>query len=647
MSCIENKTKLITIKEYPSPVNTNLWLNYTKESTVFKIWSPTEDNVQLHLYKMGNDGAPLKTILMNSVENGVWEIKLNGDLNGTYYTYQVQINGQRLKETPGIYAQAVGVNGKRGMVLDLETTNPSDWETDKGPQINYPNEAIIYEMHIRNMTIHPKSGSHYPGKYIGLVEHGTKEPSGLSTGIDHIKDMGFTHVHLLPTFDYQSVDESNLKFPQFNWGYDPQNYNVPEGSYSTNPFKAEIRIKEFKKMVQSFHNNGIGVIMDVVYNHTALTENSNFNLEFPEYYYRYNLDGTPSNASECGNETASEKDMMRKYMIESVLYWAKEYHIDGFRFDLMGIHDIETMNEITNAVKDLNPNIIIYGEGWTAGDSLLPIEKSALKQNMREMPKLAVFSDEIRDGIKGSVFDFESPGFVSGAKNMEESVKMGIVGCIEHSQINFEDIHYSKKPWAIEPWQSVIYTSCHDNNTLYDKLKISRIDASESDIIKMDKLANAIVLTSQGIPFIHGGAEMLRTKLNEHNSYNLPDSINQMDWSLKAKNKNVVDYYKNLIALRKEHPAFKMTSSQDVRNNLKFEKTEKGLISYQISNNANGDTWKNILVVYNANEIKVSYKMQGTWNLAVSGNEFFFDNNSVVINSVDIPPISMAILFQY
>lgn len=647
MSCIENKTKSITIKEYPSPVNTNLWLNYTKESTVFKIWSPTADNLQLHLYKMGNDGAPLKTILMNSVENGVWEIKLNGDLNGTYYTYQVQINGQRLKETPGIYAQAVGVNGKRGMVLDLETTNPSDWETDKGPQINYPNEAIIYEMHIRNMTIHPKSGSHYPGKYIGLVEHGTKEPSGLSTGIDHIKDMGFTHVHLLPTFDYQSVDESNLKFPQFNWGYDPQNYNVPEGSYSTNPFKAEIRIKEFKKMVQSFHNNGIGVIMDVVYNHTALTENSNFNLEFPEYYYRYNLDGTPSNASECGNETASEKDMMRKYMIESVLYWAKEYHIDGFRFDLMGIHDIETMNEITNAVKDLNPNIIIYGEGWTAGDSLLPIEKSALKQNMREMPKLAVFSDEIRDGIKGSVFDFESPGFVSGAKNMEESVKMGIVGCIEHSQINFEDVHYSKKPWAIEPWQSVIYTSCHDNNTLYDKLKISRIDASESDIIKMDKLANAIVLTSQGIPFIHGGAEMLRTKLNEHNSYNLPDSINQMDWSLKAKNKNVVDYYKNLIALRKEHPAFKMTSSQDVRNNLKFEKTEKGLISYQISNNANGDTWKNILVVYNANEIKVSYKMQGTWNLAVSGNEFFFDNNSVVINSVDIPPISMAILFQY
>ncbi len=644
-SCSPEQRTYTRFEEYPTPAEANLWLDYTGEATTFKIWSPTAEEVKLNFYKTGNGGAAFENHILTADKNGIWSKKIDGDLDGTYYTYQVKANGGWLNETPGIYAQAVGVNGHRAMVLDLESTNPEGWKNDRGPKLNYSNEAIIYELHIRDMTIHPNSGSTMPGKYLGLIEEETRGPEGISTGIDHLKELGITHVHLLPTYDHYSIDETKLDSAQFNWGYDPQNYNVPEGSFSTDPFKAEVRIREFKQMVKTFHDNGIGVILDVVYNHTGKTDESNFNQEVPGYYYRFREDGTYSDAAACGNETASERTMMRKFILESVEYWAKEYHLDGFRFDLMGIHDIVTMNEVAKKLKEVNSNIFVYGEGWTAGDSPLPEEKRALKKHMQQMSNVSAFSDDLRDGLKGSVFEDMDTGFVSGKPNMEESLKFGIVGSIEHPQVDYESVNYSNAPWTTNPWQAISYVSCHDNHTVYDKLKISRPEATENEIIAMDKLANAIVLTSQGTAFIHAGAEMLRTKNDEHNSYNLPDTINQIDWNRKITHSDVVAYYKNLIALRKAHPAFRMTSGEDVRKNLEFKKVESGLLSFELKNNANNDVWKDILVIYNSHINQVPYELEGKWELAVLGDDF--DIGKSVDGRLILPKISMAVLFRH
>ena len=645
ISCKTQK-KTTDFDSYPTPINENLWHNYTKESTVFKLWSPNAKEIVLRLFKTGNSSEAFTANPLKKEAIGIWQLKVDGDLNGTYYTYQVKIDNLWLSETPGIYAKAVGVNGNRAMVLDLEKTNPKEWNKDKGPQINYLNEAIIYELHIRDMTIHPKSGSSLPGSYFGLVEKSTKGPANVTTGIDHLKELGITHVHLLPTFDHYSIDETNLNTPQFNWGYDPQNYNVPEGSFSSDPFNAEVRIKEFKQMVKAFHDNGIGVILDVAYNHTGKTEEANFNQEVPEYYYRHWQDGSYADAASCGNETASERAMMQKFIIESMTYWTKEYHLDGFRIDLMGIHDIETMNKISEAVKKINPDALLYGEGWTAKDSPLPEEKRALKKHMQQLPQIAAFSDDIRDGIKGSVFDDESSGFVSGAKDTEESIKFGIVGAIQHPQLDYEKVNYSNAPWTLEPWQSINYASCHDNHTLFDKLKISKPEADTEELIGMDKLANAIVLTSQGTPFLHAGVEMLRTKNGEHNSYNLPDSINQIDWDWKVQHKEVFEYYKNLISLRKAHPAFKMNNATDVVNHLKFNTVEDGIVSYSIEDNANDDNWKNILVIYNATNNVIYHDIKGTWQEAVSGDNFDLKGKRRLKNKIEVPPLSMYIAFQ-
>lgn len=647
LSCSQRKTSFKSLDDFPT-TEESLWLDYSKERTIFKIWSPTAQEVKLNFYEKGDGGESTAMHKLNPDANGLWTKEIMGDLNGTYYTYQVQVENKWLDETPGTYAQAVGVNGKRAMVLDLESTNPYGWETDKGPELKYPNEAIIYELHIRDLTIHPDAGSSYPGKYLGLIEKGTKSTQDVSTAIDHMKELGITHVHLLPTYDHYSIDETNLDKPQFNWGYDPQNYNVPEGSFSTNPFDAEVRIKEFKQMIKTFHDNGIGVILDVVYNHTGRTEKSNFNLENPDYYYRFREDGSYSDAAACGNETSSDRPMTQKFILESVKYWAEEYHLDGFRFDLMGIHDIETMNKVATAVKEINPNIFVYGEGWTAGDSPLPEEKRALKKHILQMPQISAFSDDIRDGLKGSVFEDESTGFVSGAKGMEESVKFGVVGSIQHPQIDYSKVNYSKAPWANEPWQAISYVSCHDNHTIYDKLQVSRRDAKESDRIKMNKLATAVVLTSQGTSFLHAGSEMLRTKNEEHNSYKSPDSVNQIDWKRKVKYKEVFEYYRNLIKLRKDHPGFRMTSAEDVRNNLEFKRVEDGIVSYQIKNNANGDSWKTICVIYNANpEVKKFVLEPGLWNIAVYNDRFSNDKGyTAPPGMIRIPATSMVVLYK-
>ena len=631
---------------YPEPILENLWPVYTPAVTTFKLWSPVAEEVVLRLYDKGDGGTAKEKLPMQKGLQGLWTLQVKKDLKGVYYTFQVKTAGKWLAETPGIYAIAVGVNGQRAMVVDMNATNPKGWKKDKGPAVKTPNEIVLWEAHVRDITSHPNSGSKHAGKFLGLVESGTKTKDGKATGIDHIKELGATHVHLLPAFDYRSVDESKLNKPQFNWGYDPQNYNVPEGSYASDPYRAEVRIKEFKQMVKGFHDKGLGVVLDVVYNHTGHTEGSNFNLEVPGYYYRQTPEGKYSDASACGNETASERAMMRKYIIESCKFWAKEYHLDGFRFDLMAIHDLETMNQLTAELKKINPNIIIYGEGWTAGKSPLSDAQKALKANTHKLTHTAAFSDDLRDAIKGSVFDDKSTGFVSGAKATEESIKFGVVGSIPHKQVNAKQVNYSKDFWAREPWQAISYVSCHDNMTLFDKLKVSNPKASLEDLKKMNLLSDAIVLTSQGTPFLHAGAEMLRTKNGEHNSYNKPDAVNQIDWSWKTTHQDVFRYYQQLIALRKAHPAFWMPTAQMVNQHLEFLPTEPGLVGYQLKDHAHDDTWKNILVYYNGRTTPARVPLQGNWTVAAEGATIKEKGLRGVSGTVEVPAVSMMILFQ-
>ncbi|GJM62193.1 type I pullulanase [Persicobacter diffluens] len=646
ISCGPAVPKFDSYLDYPE-YHGDLWPEFSPEKSTFKVWSPTATAVDLHFYEKGEGGSPVETISMlkSNEKNGLWKLVVNGNQEGRFYTYQVHIGKEMLEETPGIYAQAVGVNGKRAQVIDLTKTNPEGWEADKRPLLARPNDIILYELHVRDVTISETSGSQYPGKFLGLVEKGTKSPEGLATGIDHIKEMGVTHVHLLPAFDYRSVDESKLDEPQFNWGYDPQNYNVPEGSYATNPYEPAVRIREFKEMVKGFHEKGIRVVLDVVYNHTGFTDEANFNLESPGYYYRHNEDGTFSDASACGNETASEHPMMRKYIIESCKYWAKEYHLDGFRFDLMAIHDIETMNQLSAELKEIDPSIYVYGEGWNAAASPLPADEQALKINTTQLTDVAAFSDDMRDAVKGSVFYDEESGYIGGQFDLKESIKFGIVGAIQHDQINYNKINYSKAPWANKPSQCVNYVSCHDNQTLYDKLKIANPKASEATIQKLDRLAATMILTSQGVPFLHAGSEMLRTKGGEHNSYNKPDAINQIDWNWKSQHQDIVSYYKGLIQLRKNHPAFRMLTAEMIQNNLEFMDTPEAVVAYKISNYANLDEWKEIIVIFNADAGQQTINLpRGYWSLVGDGKQIKERGIKREVREVKVPAHTAYIL---
>ena len=521
-----------------------------------------------------------------------------------------------------------------------------------GPRVKNQTDAIIYEVHIRDISMDPNSGIQLKGTYKGFVEPGTKSAEGEATGIDHLKEMGVTHVHILPMYDFATVDETRMKdenYNKFNWGYDPKNYQVPEGSYSTDPYSGTLRIEEMKEMIKALHDAGIGVIMDCVYNHTYSLDDSCFTKTVPGYYYRQTADGSVANTSGCGNDTASERSMFRKYMIDSVTYWAKEYHIDGFGFDLMGIHDIETMNLIREELDKINPEIIMYGEGWDLGN-VLPQEKEALKVNMKDMnTRIAAFSDDMRDGLKGHVFTADSGGFVNyngkwkkGDGNpytmaeLKELVKSGIVASTKHDGIDYSKIYYSSGTWAKEPTQTVNYVSCHDNNTLWDRIWLSQPDASEEERIKMDKMANFFVLTSQGISFIHAGEEMLRTKPSanfnpedgitvedfDENSYKSPDSVNQIVWSRKSQYKDVVEYYKGLIKLRSEHPAFRMPTAAEIQEKLKFLDTNDSTIAYTITGNANGDKWNTIVVAANAGTEETEIELPGdNWVVVVNGEE--------------------------
>lgn len=605
--------------KYPSYYGSDLELVYTPEQSVFTLWAPSADRVRLNLYASGEEGDPEEHVEMEKAGYGTWRIHIDRDLKGSFYTFQIEKNGKWLNETPGIWAKAVGINGNRAAVIDWNETNPDGWESDRSPELKMYSDIILYELHHRDFSIAPDSGIENKGKFLALTETGTKTPEGEATGLDHLKELGVTHIHILPSFDFATVDETKLDENRYNWGYDPKNYNVPDGSYSTDPANPVVRIREFKEMVKSLHQNGFRIVLDVVYNHTASTDHSNFDLTVPGYFYRQNADGSYSNASGCGNETASEREMVRHYIIESVKFWAREYHIDGFRFDLMGIHDIETMNRLRSELLEIDPTIFVYGEGWVAADSPLPFEQRAVKENVGQMEGIGVFNDEFRDGLKGSTFDEQEPGYASGNINGHfEPVKYGIVGGTDHPQVDYGGLLYCNAPYAGAPSQMINFVSCHDGYTLVDKLKLSvQGDHAADELIPIDKLVHTVLLTAQGIPFIRSGEEIMQDKQGEPNSYKSPDSINRIDWSLKAKNREVFDFIRGLIALRKAHPAFRIPTVEGLQQWLRFMDTgDSGVIAYTLGEYANNDEWKEILVAYNGNRHEVEIGIpEGEWNV--------------------------------
>lgn len=636
---------------------------YSKVKTLFKLNAPTTVNldgmtgattqidkkkqVEIHIYEDGQGGKAIKTIKMKASGENRWEATVKGDLKGKFYTFDIGKG-----ETPGVFAKAVGVNGMRGAIVDMAETNPQGWENDQRPVIQSPADLVIYEMHWRDFSIDASSGLKNKGKFLALTE---------PKAIEHLKSLGVNAVHILPSFDYASVDETKLDTPQYNWGYDPKNYNVPEGSYSTDPYNPVTRIKEFKQMVQALHKAGIRVILDVVYNHTFNIDHSNFQLTYPDMYYRKTADGKYSDGSGCGNETASEKPLMREFMLESVKYWIDEYHIDGFRFDLMGVHDIETMQQIRAEVNKIDPSIYIYGEGWSAGSCAYPVDKLAMKANTQQLNGIAAFSDDMRDALRGPFSDDHKGALLAGIPGEEESLKFGIVGGIAHPQVDMTKVNYDKKPWTNNPTEQISYVSCHDDMCLVNRLKASIPSLTDKNIpekertaelIRIDQLAQTAVFTSQGVPFILSGEEMLRDKKGVHNSYNSPDSINHLDWNNLQRYPQLFAYYKNLILLRKNHPAFRLATGDKVRQHLEFlpavnskDVKQDCLVGFLLKDLQGIDAWKTIVVIYNFNkEAKEMAIPEGNYTIAccngtideaglgeVSGKEVLVDGQSALI----------------
>ena len=571
-------------------------VTYTPQATTFKLFAPSEARrVQLRLYKDSDSQKAMKTVKLQKTGQDLWTATVKGDLKDQFYTFDMGRG-----ECPGVFAKAVGVNGRKGCILDLKDTDPEGWTEDRRPVTKSPADLVIYEMHHRDFSIARKDAAH-PGKFLALTE---------PWAISHLKELGVNAIHILPSYDYGSVDETRLADNKYNWGYDPVNYNVPEGGYSTDPYQPAVRIREFKQMVKTLHDAGIRVILDVVYNHTYDIEHSNFQRTYPDYFYRKTADGQYSNGSGCGNETASDKPMMRQFMLESVKYWINEYHIDGFRFDLMGVHDIETMNQIRQMVDSIDPTIFIYGEGWSAGACALPNDMLGMKANISKMPGIAAFSDEIRDALRGPFDDDKKGAFLAGLAGNEESLKFGIAGAIAHPQVDMTKVNYSQKPWALEPTQMISYVSCHDDMCLTDRLRASIPGITEEELIRLDLLAQTAVFTSQGVPFMLSGEELLRDKKGVHNSFESPDSINHLDWNNLQRYPQVFQYYKGLIQLRKHHPAFRLGNADLVRKHLEFLPVKRPtarridqpehVMAFRLKNYAGRDDWRDIIVILNA-----------------------------------------------
>lgn len=586
---------------------------YEKEKTTFKVWAPTAEKVMLHLYTAGSTGEAgekeLLQVEMKKREQGIYEKQVKGDLHGVYYTFSVTVDGET-RETGDIYAKAAGVNGKRSMVVDLEKTNPKGWEEDT--HVFHPlGKTWVWEVHIGDFSNDPASGvrEEYRGKYLAFTENTTLNQDGVHpTCVNYLKELGITHVHLLPSFDYGSVDES--KCDTFNWGYDPVNYNVPEGSYATDAFHGEVRIREFKEMVAALHKAGISVVMDVVYNHTHSLD-SFFNATVPYYYYRTWEDGTYSDGSACGNDTASDRAMFRKYMMDSVLHWVQEYHVDGFRFDLMGLHDTQTMNEIRKALNELEDGeqIFLYGEPWSAGPSALKESESfATKEAMKKLAEgIAVFNDDTRDAVKGPYDKLEAPGFVNGKKGLEEKIKRGIQGLFDEKE----------KVQPVSPAQLLNYVSAHDNSTLWDKLVDSvkqdqDYETRHEDLLAMNKLAAAIVQFSAGIPFMQAGEEAGRTKQGEDNSYNLSKELNRLDWNRMYKFQDLISYYKGLHEVRNQFSGFYDLSEKARTRQHFYENLPEGIIAYEMEGIRGTDQWEKVVVIFHASQEPTEFVLGNT-----------------------------------
>ena len=642
-------------------------MTWSPTSTRFSLWTPSADSVKVNIYSEGLGGSPLRTISLKKETTGNhWVGLATGNQKGRFYTFQVKNKGKWLEENPGIAARAVGVNGQRGAIIDFSETNPKGWENDRAPLFTGQKDAVIYEMHHRDFSIDTESGIKNRGKFLALTEEGTKNAAGLSTGIDHLKELGVTHVHLLPSYDYGSINEINgeaygggNRVPStYNWGYDPVNYNAPEGSYSTDAFTPETRIREFKEMVMALHKAGIRVVMDVVYNHVFDLGKSSFERTAPGYFFRHNADGSPANASGCGNETASETEKFREYMVESIEYWMKEYHVDGFRFDLMGIHDIETMNLVRQKAQSIDPNVVLYGEGWAAASPVLPAEQLAMKVNTPQLGGIAAFCDEIRDGLRGSWSNNDEGAFLIGNAGNEESVKFGIVGAIEHHGVDYSKVNYSKAPWATQPSQMISYVSCHDDMCLADRVKTTLRNKSQKTknkklftpeaLVRLQKLAETAVLTSQGVPFIWCGDEVMRDKKGVHNSFSSPDSINTISWALKTEHKDVFDYVATLVKIRKAHPAFRMGYADLVRKNLEFLPVKQSnVVAWTLNGKAVNDAWGKIVVILNSNTKAVKQAVpQGEYTVVCAEGKADINGLSVVMGkTVTVAPQSAVIMY--
>ncbi len=613
---------------------------WTPEKTVFKVWAPLADEVYVNLYESGDASADDRTerLAMTADVNGTWLLEAEGDLNGTYYTYETVRDGESA-EACDPYARTTGVNGVRAMVIDLDSTDPEGWENDSDPHAGERiTDAVIYELHIRDFSMDESSGMENTGKYLEFTEKGTKTAGGVTTGVDYLKELGITHLHILPMYDFGSVDETN---PKFNWGYDPVNYNVPEGSYSTDPYNGEVRVREAKQMVQALHEAGISVVMDVVYNHVHSAEEFCINRLVPGYFSRINEDGSYSSGSGCGNDTASERSMVRKYIVDSVSYWADEYHIDGFRFDLVGLLDVDTINEVMDEVHKTHPDVIFYGEGWTmATEVTKPGVELATQTNSALTPGFAYFNDNIRDGLKGSVFNETEKGYISGAEGMAEEIAKAFVG---------------SSSWCISPAQTVNYASCHDNLTMFDRLKRSCRNTSQEDLIKMNNLAAAVYMTSQGVPFLQAGEEMLRSKVNgdgtfNNNSYNANDRVNSLKWSNleQAEYRQVVEYYKGLIAFRKAHSVLRLDDAKLVEEHVsRVENVPENVLAFDLTGGVEGETADEMFVIFNANKEAATVALpEGSWNVYINGSAAGTTVLGSFVGEAQVEPITAMVLIR-
>ncbi|GCE23496.1 type I pullulanase [Dictyobacter kobayashii] len=599
----------------------------TPQSTGFRLWAPTAADVQLLLFESETGGIS-QQVAMHQAENGTWQVSVEQSLENWYYLYLVTVQG-KTQTALDPYARALAVNATRAMIVDLAKTQPTNWESDSYQKLANPVDAVIYEVHVRDFSINLNSGMKHKGKFLAFTEHNTSSPDQISTGMESLQELGVTHIQVLPAYEFASVDEQ--KPDQYNWGYDPRNYNVPEGAYATTPH-GPARISEFKQMIQSVHHNQIGVVMDVVYNHTFSTGDSDFDKIVPQYYYRTDALGHYTNGSGCGNEVASERPMVQKFIRDSLVYWVKEYHVDGFRFDLMALLGVDTMQKIEKDLHAIHPGLLIYGEPWIGGSSALSSQQLFTKGQQCNR-NLGVFNDHMRNALIGNVFAHDMQGFATGASDQVDEIKQAVTGSVHD--------------FTAAPSETINYASSHDNLTLWDKISASNAQVSEAERIKMDKLVQAILMTSQGVPFFQGGEEFLRTKEGNDNSYNAGDAVNQFDWSRKAKYKDVFEYYAGLIKLRKNHPAFRMTTTAAIDSHLSFLDGPANTVMFQLGPHANQDSWQHILVIYNPTNAAVSFSLpEGIWNLAVSEDQISEQGLQQMTGQIEVPGIACLVLYQ-